>query len=125
MRPFTVNGDLWRVVRVSPGDPLLVDRTGTPRVATADPGDHVIRVSSKVLPPLLDRVVLHEVAHAVTMSHGLLGSIHEAVPEVLWVPVEEWAVQLVENYGMEAVALASEVLGRPVCVRGLCSDRLE
>lgn len=125
MRPFTVNGDLWRVVRVRPGDPLLVDRTGTPRVATADPGDRVIRVSSEVLPPLLDRVVLHEVAHAVTMSHGLLGPLHATVPESLWVPVEEWAVQLVENHGMEAVALASEALGRPVCVRGLCSDRLE
>ena len=94
-------------------------------MATADPGDRVIRVSSEVDPPLLDRVILHEVAHAITMSHGLLGSIHRVVPEGLWVPVEEWAVQLVENYGMEAVALASEVLGRPVCVRGLCSDRLE
>lgn len=125
MRPFTVNGDLWRVVRVRPGDPLLVDRTGTPRLATADPGDRVIRVSSEVRPPLLDRVILHEVAHAVTMSHGLLGPLHTGVPESLWVPVEEWAVQLVENHGMEAVALASEVLGRPVCVRGLCSDRLE
>ena len=125
MRPFTVNGDLWRVVRVRSGDPLLVDRTGEPRVATTDPSDHVIRVSSEVYPPLLDRVVLHEVAHAVTMSHGLLEPLHATVPERLWVPVEEWAVQLVENYGMEAVALASEALGRPVCVRGLCSDRLE
>lgn len=94
-------------------------------MATADPNDRVIRVSSEVLPPLLDRVVLHEVAHAVTMSHGLLGPLHSTVPERLWVPVEEWAVQLVENYGMEAVALASEVLGRPVCIRGLCSDRLK
>ena len=116
-----MNGDLWRVVRVNPGDPLLVDRTGEPRIATADPDGHVIRVSSEVLPPLLDRVVLH----AVTMSHGLLGPLHDMIPERLWVPVEEWAVQMVENHGMEAVALASEALGRPVCVRGLCSDRLE
>jgi hypothetical protein len=95
------------------------------RIATTDPNDHVVRVSSGVLPPLLDRVILHEVAHAVTMSNGLLAPIHATVPERLWVPVEEWAVQLVENHGMEAVALASEALGRPVCVRGLCSDRLK
>ena len=75
-------------------------------------------------PPLLDRVLLHEVAHAVTMSYGLLDALHGTLPEDLWIPVEEWAVQLVENFSMEAVALASESLGRPLCIRGLCSGRL-
>lgn len=124
MRPITVNGEAWRVVRATPGDPLLVDRTGTPRLATCDPSTHTISVSTEVVPPLLDRVLLHEVAHAITMSYGLLPRVRREVPEDLWVPVEEWAVQLVEGHAMEAVVLASESLGRPLCVRGFCSDRL-
>lgn len=121
MRPFTVNGEVWKVARVSPGDPMLVDRTGVERLATADPLTCTIRISSEVTPPLLDRVLLHEVAHAVTMSHGLLDALHEVAPKDLWVFVEEWAVQLVENHGIEAATLASQSLGRPVCVKGWCN----
>ncbi len=109
---------------MAPGDPLLRDRTGVQRLATCDPSSRVIAVSSEVMPPLLDRVMLHEVAHAVTMSYGLLPALRRGVPAESWVPVEEWAAQLMENHAVEAVALASESLGRPVCVRGLCSDRL-
>lgn len=123
MRPFVVNGRLWRVVRVPPDDPRLMDRTGVRRIATADPSTNTVCVSEEVSPPLLDRVMVHEVAHAVTMSYGLLDSLHDMVPPDRWVPVEEWAAELVEKYGMEAMALASESLGRPVCVRGLCYDR--
>ncbi len=120
MRPFVVNGDIWRVIRVRPGDLRLVDRTGTRTVATADPVTKTIHVSTDLNPPELDVVMLHEVAHAVTMSHGLLRHIRSRIPEEYWVPVEEWAAQLVGEHGVEAVAAASSALGRPVCVRGLC-----
>lgn len=123
MRPFVVNGRLWRVVSSHPDDPRLIDRTGVRRIATADPSTSTIHVSDEVRPPLLDRVMVHEVAHAVTMSYGLLDSLHEIIPPDSRVAVEEWAVGLVEEFGMEALALASESLGRPVCVRGLCYDR--
>lgn len=122
MRPFSVNGEVWRVARVAPGDPRLIDRTGIGKLATTDPESKTIHVSSSVRPPLLDRVMLHEAAHAITMSHGLLDSLHAVIPERYWVDAEEWACQLVEVFGMEAVAAASEALGRPVCVRGYCHD---
>lgn len=67
--------------------------------------------------------MVHEVVHAVTMSYGLLDELHDMIPPDRRIPVEEWAAELVEKHGMEAVALASESLGRPVCVRGLCYDR--
>lgn len=123
MRPFVVNGRLWEVVRVRPDDPRLVDREGTRRVATADPLTRTIAVSEQVRPPLLDRVMVHEAAHAITMSYGLLDALHDVTPPESWVPVEEWAAGLVESFGMEAAAAASEALGRPVCVRGFCHDR--
>lgn len=103
MRPFTVNGEVWRVVRVPPGDPRLIDRTGEERLATTDPDTHTVSLSSLLEPPLLDRVMLHEVAHAVTMSYRLLEPIRTVLPEKYWVLVEEWAVQLVENHAIEAV----------------------
>lgn len=104
------------------GDPRLVDRTGAERLATTNPATRIISISESVQPPMLDRVVLHEVAHAITMSWDLLRPMRSVVPEVAWVPVEEWAAQLVENHSIEAIRAASEVLGRPVCVRGECDD---
>lgn len=73
-------------------------------------------------PPLLDRVLLHEVAHAVTVSWGLLPSVRSDTLRGDIIGVEEWAAQLVENHAMEAVEAARTALGRPLCIRGLCSD---
>ena len=122
MRPFTVNGETWRVVRVPAGDPRLTDRTGTERLAVTDPSDRTVYVNRRLVPPLLDRVMLHEVAHAITVSWGLLPRLRSDARRGDMTSVEEWAAQLVENHSMEAVQAASEALGRPVCVRGICSD---
>lgn len=120
MRPFVVGGEVWRVVAVQPGDPRLTDRTGRERLATTDPLTRSVYLSSTLRPPLLDRVLLHEVAHAVTISHGLLATLRSRLPREAWVHAEEWSAQLVENHALEAVRAASEALGRPVCVRGTC-----
>ena len=123
MKAITINGDVWRVIRVPAGDPRLIDRTGTCRLATTDPKGRTISISEGVQPPLLDKVLLHEVTHAITVSYDLLRPMRESVPRHSWVPSEEWAVQLVENHAIEAVEAATIVLGRPVCVRGLCLPR--
>lgn len=119
---FRIDKDIWRVVSVEPGDPSLVDRTGVHRLATTDPDTRTISISSFVKPPLLDRVIVHEIAHAITVSHGLLMILRIGVPESLWIFVEEWAAQLVENHGIEAADIASELMGRPVCTGGYCHD---
>lgn len=95
---------------MDPGDPGLVDRTGSPRIATADPVGKVVRISWQVVPPLLDMVVVHEMAHAVSTENGIHGSVE----------AEEMAAGVIERHGLEIFALASESLGRPVCVRGMC-----
>lgn len=122
MGPIVINGDLWRVVRVPADDPRLIDRTGTNRLATTDQRARTIHISESVVPPLLDRVLLHEISHAITVSYGLLEPLRKSIPTEAWVPSEEWAVQLLENHAMEALRLARMVLGRPVCVRGECFD---
>lgn len=120
LRPVVINGELWDVVAVRPDSPLLIDRTGTPRLATTDGSTMTIRVASTLRPPLLDKVILHEVAHAITISWGLLDAMRLATPRGSWVAVEEWAAQLVENHSIEAVDVAGAILGRPVCVRERC-----
>lgn len=122
MRPFVINGELWRVIRVPAGDPRLIDRTGSARLATTDPKRGAVFIVDTLRPPLLDRVLLHEVAHAVTVSWGLLPKVRSDTLRGDIIGVEEWAAQLVENHAMEAVEAARTALGRPLCVRGLCSD---
>lgn len=122
MKPLIINGRTWRVVRVEPSDPRLIDREGRLTVGTADPVAEKIHISKALLPPLLDRVMLHEIAHAITMAYNLLGGIAEAVAKGDRIKAEEWSAQLMENHAVEAVTLASEALGRPVCVRGRCDD---
>ena len=122
MRPFVINGDVWRVIRVPAGDPRLIDRTGGAKLAVTDSEDMAVYVRDDLVPPLLDRVMLHEVAHAVTVSWGLLPEVRSDALRGDLIGVEEWAAQLVENHAMEAVNAARTALGRPLCVRGLCSD---
>lgn len=122
MRPFVVNGQVWGVARVPAGDPRLIDRTDTPRLAVTDSRNRMVYVRADLKPPLLDKVMLHEVAHAITVSWGLLPDVRSGVMRGDIIDVEEWAAQLVENHAMEAVQAARRALGRPICVRGLCSD---
>lgn len=105
-----------------PGDPRLVDREGKLTVGTTDPMTRTVHISNELSAPMLDRVLLHEVAHAVTISYNLLDPMHENVPEGYWVDVEEWTAQVVENHGIEAAVLASQSLGRPLCIGGFCND---
>lgn len=120
MLPVLVNGELWKVELVSPDNPLLIDRTGEFKLATTDPVTRSIRISRDVEPPLLDKVVLHEIAHAIIISHGLLGPLRNSIPDNMWVHVEEWSASLMERHAIEAAILASQALGRPLCIGGYC-----
>lgn len=122
MFPFTVNGDVWRVIRVPAGDPRLVDRTGGSKLAVTDEDEMTVAVLDSLRPPLLDKVVLHEVAHAITVSYGLLPQVRLDALRGDIIGVEEWSAQLVENHSIEALQAARTALGRPVCVRGECFD---
>lgn len=120
MKPVVVGNDVWQINRVSPDNPLLIDRTGEFKVAVTDPLTRTIYISRELEPPMLDKVVLHEVAHAITVSYGLLPPLRSKIPPDLWVLVEEWSASLLEQYALEAGILASQALGRPLCIFGYC-----
>lgn len=120
MRPLVIRGHVWRVVRVIPGDPLLVDRTGTSTIATTDPLRKVIRISTSVPLSMFDRVYLHEVAHAIMDETGvteLLSAVSDRDRRILF---EETLAWFLETHAIEAIDAASRSLGRPVCVDGTC-----
>ena len=107
---------------MAPGDPRLIDRTNQYKLATTDPFTHTICISENVFPPLFDRVLLHEVAHAITISYGLLGHLHNIIPRESWIEAEEYIAQIVENFSVEAVIISSESISRPLCIRGYCIE---
>lgn len=112
MRPLVIRGHVWRVVRVKPGDPLLVDVTGVPRLATADSRARIIRISTSTPVDMFDRILLHEVAHAVMAESG--------VSDLLSVLPEELLAWFLETHGIEVLNATIDSLGRGVCVDGLC-----
>lgn len=114
MKPVLVNGETWHVGLAPANDPTLVDRTGKLALATTDPITHVITLSEELTPPLIDQVLLHEVAHAITVSYGLLPISSSEIG------LQEWTAEFLGHHAIEAVDIASKILERPVCIHGLC-----
>lgn len=108
---FTLNGRAWKVTRVAPGDAALVDRTGTLTVATTDPATGIIRVSSALRGEELARVMVHEVAHAAMVSNGLLEDLHAWARPGFEVRAEEWACNLLADYGLNVLRAAHRAVG--------------
>lgn len=122
MRPLIIGGHVWRVVRVSPGDPFLIDRTDTQRMATADASTRTIRMSSAIPVHMSDRVLLHEAAHAAMHEAGvtdLLAGEPDARKRIL---AEELLAWFLETHAVEVVDAVSSHLGRGVCVEGICAE---
>lgn len=123
MRPLVIGNHVWRVIRVAPGDPLLVDQTGAMRVATTDPVTRTIRISTDVMPPLLDRVFLHEATHAIMEDAGINDLLRRLPDDRLQVLAEESVAWLLETHAIPVVDAVSRSLGRPVCMDGICVRR--
>lgn len=116
MRPFVLNGDVWRPVLVDRDDPRLIDRTGTSRLATTDPSAMCVYLSNGLRGLDLEVVSTHEVGHCAMHSYGLLDSLHVVIPEDTWVDVEGWVCNYLANRGREIIRAASTALGRNVPV---------
>lgn len=95
-----------------PTDELLVDRTGARTVATTDPLTHCIYLSDDLGGEFLFRVLVHEIGHAAMVSFGLLADIRRMVKPSYWIEAEEWACNLIADYGLAIFESAYEVLGK-------------
>jgi hypothetical protein len=120
MRPLILRGHVWRVARVSPDSPFLIDRTGERRIATTDPRTRVIRISESVPIPMFDQVYLHETAHAIMVEAGVTELLEQLPDDRQQVLTEELLAWFLEHHAIEAIDAASSSLGRKVCIDNKC-----
>lgn len=107
---FAVNGDEWRVKRVSWDDPVLIDRTGSLCIATTDPKTMTVYLADWLEGSLLARVLIHEMAHATMWSNNLIADIRKMVKPENWIQAEEWICNFMADYGMKIYSDAAKVL---------------
>lgn len=67
-----------------------------------------------VMPPMFDRVYLHEAAHAIMEESGVNDLLGRGVY------AEELLAWFLETHAIEVIDAVSMSLGRPVCVDGRC-----
>lgn len=111
MRPFVMNGYLWKVEYVDSTDPMLVDRTGRRTVATTDPDRLTVYLSKELSGDFLIKVVLHELGHCAMHSFGLVDDIHRMVYPDKWIEAEEWVCNFFADYGFRIFATAYDIVG--------------
>lgn len=107
---FVMNGYFWHVWAVDPRSDLLVDRTGSRRVATTDINTLCIYLSSELKAGFLRTVLIHELGHAAMVSYGLLEAIHDFVHPDKWIEAEEWVCNFVADYGDDIFDIANSIL---------------
>lgn len=105
-----MNGYLWRVEIVNPYDQNLVDRTGKLRVATTDPIDKRVYLSSELYGNFLITVLIHELGHCAMVSFDLIPEIHRMVKPEYWIEAEEWICNFIADYGITIFQKAYSVL---------------
>ena len=120
MKPLVIRGHVWRVVRVAPDNPFLIDRTGVLRIATTDPSTRTIRISESIPIPMFDQVYLHEVSHAIMYEAGVTELLEQLPDDRQQILAEELLAWFMEHHGIEAIDAASSSLGRRICVSGTC-----
>ena len=111
MERFDMNGLTWEVAAVEPGSIELVDRTGALTLATTDPSEMTVYISSALHGTMLYRVLVHELAHCAIYSYGLLDDIHRMCLPAYWVDAEEWICNFIADYGWRIFDSAYKVLG--------------
>ena len=110
MERFYLNGILWRVYYVPSNSSYLVDRTGNVRLATTDVRLHNIYIYEGLSGELLNRVIIHEIGHAVMASFGLISELHKLVKPEYWIEAEEWGCNLIADYGSLILQTSEDVI---------------
>lgn len=108
---FSMNGYIWKVVRIDPESPMLVDRTGTRTVATTDPDSFTIYLSNKLDGAFEIRVLIHELGHCALFSFDLIKDIRRIVRPEYWIEAEEWVCNFIADYGRIIFSAAYNILG--------------
>lgn len=108
---FYMNGYLWKFRFISPNDERLVDRTETLRVATTDPEDLCVYLSSELHGDFLMTVVIHELSHCALYSFHLIDTIHKYTKREHWIDMEEFICNFLADYGLQIFKIGYQNVG--------------
>lgn len=97
---FEINGILWHIVFVNPNSDKLRRSDNSITCGVCDFGDRNIYLSDKLEGAFLERVLCHELTHAVCMSWGI------SIP----IETEEWLCNFMADHGKEVIYLLDDLL---------------
>ena len=106
-----MNGVRWTIEKVPPGSPELVDRTGSRTVATTDPATRRVCLSEALGGRFEVTVLIHELAHCVMVSYGLIDEIRRMTYPAYWVEMEEFVCNVIADHGERIYQVAYQVVG--------------
>lgn len=96
---FTINGEEWNVVRVSPHHSSLYRSDGSVSVAACDDLTKTIYISDEVDGLFLRKVLCHEITHAAMFSYNVNLTVEQ----------EEILADLIATYGSEIEAITNKI----------------
>ena len=97
---FRINGKTWQIKAVRASDSRLMRSDGSITVGMCDFGDKCIYLSENLKGDFLERVLCHELTHAVCMSWGI------SIP----LETEEWLCNFMAEHGKEIIVLLDNFL---------------
>lgn len=97
---FVINGIEWDIIFVNHNSDKLRRSDGSITCGVCDFGDKCIYLSNMLQGAFLERVLCHELTHAVCMSWGISISLE----------TEEWLCNFMAEHGKEIIVLLDELL---------------
>ena len=87
------NGEVWRVILVSPNDPMLLRLDGTWTIGACDDDLKTIYISENLDDFMIRKVLSHELTHAAMFSYNVELTLDQ----------EELFADLIATYGREII----------------------
>lgn len=99
---FTINGEEWRVVLVSPFHPKLQKHDGSSAIGSCDDTTKTIYIDETLNELWVKKVLCHEITHAAMFSYNVNLSLEQ----------EEIVADLIATYGQEIISITNKIFKR-------------
>lgn len=97
---FKINGNVWQVCFVKPGDPQLQRSDGTYTFGVTDNNLKTVFICSNLSDQMIDKVLCHELTHVHAMEY------HYSIP----IETEEIVADFISLYGRSIITIADDLL---------------
>ena len=99
---FKINGEMWRVLLVSPFHYSLLKSDGTYTLGVCDDRTKTIYINGDLNDEKFNKVLCHEITHAAMFSYNIELSLEQ----------EEVIADLFATYGQEIIHITNQIFNR-------------